>query len=254
MQQPAGNHFGWEGAYAVSPYFMGSVAMGWTEMGGERSRGIVCNPPPLFKKRKTKSQDEGLKQEDVSVYDHTRSLRSERREMSTIASCPRVAAHAHRSRSSAPVGAPPPPLLGTVDFTNDPNPPPASAGGRIWFCAPHIPAWAFSFSRSLILFAPAAPPPGLLAVPEPSDIVHKSSNPPPPPPPTPPPPSFVDVIATEGEPAVTGDVTADRADIGLIAGIAANAGAVAGVELGRTCDEDGTSAVLNAPKDWGCAD
>ena len=85
---------------------------------------------------------------------------------------------------------------------------------------------------------------------EPSDIVHKSSNPPPPPPP----PSFVDVVTTEGEPAVTGDVTADRADIGLIAGIAANAGTVAGVELGRTCDEDGTSAVLNAPKDWGCAD
>jgi hypothetical protein len=96
-----------------------------------------------------------------------------------------------------------------------------------------------------MLFAPpgAPPPGGLLAAAEPSDIVHKSSNPPPPPP-----CFFVDVVARDGEAVDTGEVTVDRAPIGLMTGIAADAGAIAGVELGRACDE-GTSVVLNAEKD-----
>jgi len=158
--------------------------------------------------------------------------------------------HDHRSRSSAPAGAPPPPLLlGTAGFTNDPNPP-AAAVGRVWLWAPQIPAWAFSFSKSLILFAPPAPLPDLPAAAEPSDIVHKSSKPPPPPPLC----FFVDVVAKDGEAVDTGEVTVDRAPIGLITGIAADAGAIAGVELGRTCDEEGASVVLNAAKGWVCAD
>jgi len=87
----------------------------------------------------------------------------------------------------------------------------------------------------------------LLVVVDPSDIDHKSSNPP---------PNFVDPAAAEDVvPVATGEVAADRADIGLITGIPVYAGAVAGVELGRSCcDEGGTSAALNAPKGWGCTD
>jgi len=74
----------------------------------------------------------------------------------------------------------------------------------------------------------ALPPAGLLAVaPEPSDIDHKSSNPPPP-------LDFLDAAVEDVALAVMGGVTADRADDRLIVGIAAYAGAVAGVELGRT--------------------
>jgi len=98
-----------------------------------------------------------------------------------------------------------------------------------------------------MLFAPPAPPVGLLA--EPSDIVQRSSNPPP----LLLPPRFVDAGAKDGEAVETGDATADRADIGLMAGIAAYAGAVAGVELGRPCDE-AASIELNEPKGCGCAD
>jgi len=87
----------------------------------------------------------------------------------------------------------------------------------------------------------------LLAPVEPSDIVQRSSNPPP----LPLPARFVDVVAKEGDAVETGDATADRANIGVIAGIPAYAGAVAGVELGRTCDEGAASAALSAPKDWG---
>jgi len=76
-----------------------------------------------------------------------------------------------------------------------------------------------------MLFVP--PPAGLLAVAaEPSDIVHKSSNPPP--------LDFLDAAVEDVALAVMGGVTADRADDRLIVGIAAYAGAVAGVELGRT--------------------
>lgn len=79
---------------------------------------------------------------------------------------------------------------------------------------------------------------------EPSDIDHKSSNPP---------PNFV--AAEDVVPVATGEVAADRADIGLITGIPVYAGAVAGVELGRSCcDEVGTSAALSVPKGWGCTD
>jgi hypothetical protein len=101
-----------------------------------------------------------------------------------------------------------------------------------------------------MLFVPApAPPAGLPAPVEPSDIDHKSSNPPPPP------PNFVDAEAEDVVPVVTGDVTADRADNGLITGIAAYAGAVVGVELGRNCcDGAGASAVVSVPKGWGCTD
>ena len=147
----------------------------------------------------------------------------------------------HKRRSSAPAGAPPPPLLlGTAGFTNDPNPPPGAAAARVWFWTPQIPAWAFSFSKSLILFAPL---PDLLAAAEPSDIVHKSSNPPPLPL-----CFFVDVGAKDGEAVDTGEATVDRAPIGLITGIAADAGAIAGVELGRTCNKEGVSVVLNPAK------
>lgn len=56
----------------------------------------------------------------------------------------------------------------------------------------------------------------------------------------------------------TGDVTADRAVvvalIVLITGMGAYAGVVAGVELGRTCDEGAASAALNALEAWGCID
>jgi hypothetical protein len=91
----------------------------------------------------------------------------------------------------------------------------------------------------------------LLAPAEPSDIVQRSSNPPPPTLP----PRFVDVVAKDDEAAEdTGDVSADRAEIGFIAGIAAYVGAAAGVELGRTCDEEDESVALSAPKDWGCVD
>jgi hypothetical protein len=62
---------------------------------------------------------------------------------------------------------------------------------------------------------------------EPSDIVHKSSNPPPP-------LDFLDAAIEDVALVVVGGVAADRADDRLIAGIAAYAGAVAGVELGRT--------------------
>lgn len=90
----------------------------------------------------------------------------------------------------------------------------------------------------------------MLAAVEPSDIVQRSSNPPPPP------PNFEDpaVVVVEVVPVVTGEVTADRADMVLITGIAAYAGADAGVELGRTCNEGGASAVLRAPKGWGWDD
>ena len=55
---------------------------------------------------------------------------------------------------------------------------------------------------------------------------------------------------------VTGEVTVDRAAIGFITGIpVVYAGAVAGVELGRSCcDEVAASAVLSVPKGLGCAD
>jgi hypothetical protein len=105
-----------------------------------------------------------------------------------------------------------------------------------------------------MLFAPAAaPPPGLPAVAEPSDIDHKSSNP------APALPVFVDADADADVevvvPGVTGDVTVDRADIGFITGIPLYAGAVVGVELGRSCcEEAAASAVLRVPKGWGCAD
>jgi hypothetical protein len=82
-----------------------------------------------------------------------------------------------------------------------------------------------------MLFAPppAPAPAGLLAVAaEPSDIVHRSSNPPPPP------LDFLDAAVEDVALADMGGVMADRADDRLIAGIAAYAGAVAGVELGRT--------------------
>lgn len=92
----------------------------------------------------------------------------------------------------------------------------------------------------------AAPPADLPLAAEPSDIDHKSSNPPPVL------PNFVDAAAEDFAPVFTGDVTADRADNGLITGIAAYAGAVAGVELGRSCC--GASGVLSAPKGWGCTD
>jgi len=85
---------------------------------------------------------------------------------------------------------------------------------------------------------------------EPSDIDHKSSNPPPAL------PVFVDADAEAEEvvPVVTGDVTVDRADIGLITGIPAYAGAVTGVELGRSCcDEAAARVVLSVPKGWGRA-
>ena len=86
---------------------------------------------------------------------------------------------------------------------------------------------------------------------EPTDIDHKSSNPPPAL------PVFVvaDTAAEDVVVVVTGDVTVDRADIGFITGIPAYAGAVAGVELGRSCcDEAAASAVLSVPKAWGCTD
>ena len=131
-------------------------------------------------------------------------------------------------------------------FTNDPNPPPAAnpaaAGGRGWLWEPQLPACAFSFSRSLILFPPAPEPADLLAAAEPRDIDQRSSNPLPV-------PFFaeVDAGAKDGEAVDTGDVTADRAEAvpGLMTGIGAYAGAIAGVELGRACDE----AAANAPND-----
>jgi hypothetical protein len=70
-------------------------------------------------------------------------------------------------------------------------------------------------------------------------------------------PVFVDADADAEDVVlvVTGDVTVDRADIGFITGIPAYAGAVAGVELGRSCcDEAAPSAVLSVPKGLGCAD
>jgi hypothetical protein len=50
-------------------------------------------------------------------------------------------------------------------------------------------------------------------------------------------------------PVFTGDVTVDRADNGLITGMAAYAGAVAGVELGRSCCD--VAGASGAPKGWG---
>ena len=84
---------------------------------------------------------------------------------------------AHKSKSSAPSGAPPQPLPAFAFDANDQNPP--IAGGCAWLCAPHIPACAFSFSRSLMLFPAPADAEGLFMAAEPWDIDHKSSNPPP---------------------------------------------------------------------------
>ena len=78
---------------------------------------------------------------------------------------------------------------------------------------------------------------------EPRDIDHKSSNPPP--------VDLADLPAKEVGPALTGDVTTERA--APITGVAAYEGAVTGVELGRTCDE-GVSTVLNPPNGCVCAD
>jgi hypothetical protein len=62
------------------------------------------------------------------------------------------------------------------------------------------------------------------------------------------PPRFVDV-AGDGDVIHTGDFTADRGDAGVVVGIPAHTGAVAGAELGCSCDGD-ASAALIAPKDW----
>jgi hypothetical protein len=146
----------------------------------------------------------------------------------------------HKSKSSAPAGAPPTALPVVAFVVNDPNPP--VAGDRAWLCAPQIPACAFSFSRSRMLLPAPADAEGLLVAAEPRDIDHKSSNPPPP-----------DLAGLPGKgvgPPLTGDATAERA--APIAGIAAYEGAETGVELGRTCDE-GVSTVLNAPNGCVCA-
>ena len=60
---------------------------------------------------------------------------------------------------------------------NAPKAPAPAPDADLAFAAPQMPACAFSLSRSLIDFAPAAGVPGLLvdAVP-PSDIDHKSSK------------------------------------------------------------------------------
>jgi len=88
----------------------------------------------------------------------------------------------------------------------------------------------------------------LLAPAESSDIAQRSLNLPLPPLP----PRFGDIVAKDGDVnnsvIDTGDVTADRADVEVIAGIPAYAGAVASVEVGRTCNEGDASA----PKDWDC--
>jgi hypothetical protein len=47
-------------------------------------------------------------------------------------------------------------------------------------------------------------------------------------------------------------ITADRDEIWLIADISADAGAVAGMELGRPCDEAASS--VERPKAWDCID
>jgi hypothetical protein len=107
-----------------------------------------------------------------------------------------------------------------------------------------MPARAFSFSRSRILLTPVELAAALPAAIEPSDIVHRSSNPPP--------LDFVkDAAAEEVGPALKGGFIADRGDAGPITAVAVYAG-VAGVELGRTCGEDGESRLLNAAKAWGC--
>jgi hypothetical protein len=87
-------------------------------------------------------------------------------------------------------------------------------------------------------------PPGLLAAAEPSDMLHRSSNPPP--------LDFVaDVVTEEVVPALRGDFVADREDMGLMTGVALYPTALAGVELGRACGDDGESRVLKVPKVWG---
>jgi hypothetical protein len=66
---------------------------------------------------------------------------------------------------------------------NCPNAPVAPIAPPPGFCCcdccpdPHIPAWAFSFSKSFIdLLAPVPPAAGLLPVDDPSDMDHKSSK------------------------------------------------------------------------------
>jgi hypothetical protein len=47
---------------------------------------------------------------------------------------------------------------------------------------------------------------------------------------------FVDTVAEDGDVIDIGDATAVRADVGFIVGFPMYAGAVAGLELGRTCE------------------
>jgi hypothetical protein len=101
------------------------------------------------------------------------------------------------------------------------------------------PFWAF-FSSSRILFAPAVAPAGLLTPVESSHVVQRISN------------LAATAAATSLCRVDTGDVATDRGDVGVVVGILAYAGALAGVDLGCSCDGDASAAISAAPKDCDC--